>query len=72
VTPSCILVSRHDYVLSFISTSSPVSLLTTTKAAVFCFVVCASPPNILTSEFNVSLLRMTRCGCCSRNNHCLL
>ena len=50
VTSSCILISRHDHVLLSAFTSSPLSLLATTKASVYFFVVCTLPPNILKSS----------------------
>jgi hypothetical protein len=51
LTSSNILISRHDHVriLSLSAfTSCPVSLLATTKASSFFFIVCTLPPNILT------------------------
>ena len=46
VTSSCIPLSRHGRVLSL--TSRPVSLLATTKASAFFFIVRTLQPNILT------------------------
>jgi len=62
VTSSRILISRHDHVLSFsASTSSPISLLATTKASVFFFfIVCTLLPNILSAA--CSPITWTRAG----------
>ena len=50
VTFSITIALRHGHTLNFLSCySSPVSLLTITKAPVFLFIVCI-PPNTLTSS----------------------
>jgi hypothetical protein len=47
---SCILVSRHEHILSFIRLySRPVSLLVANKASVSSFTACMHPPNIWSS-----------------------